>query len=143
MKDSSVVRIDKRILEDIRILSEAENKSMFEFMNELISDGLNRYFCYRSGGAVGVLRNPWIRDGSKGDKEEFRTKLNEVSKIIESAYEQINELGAEWGSLFQVMLFYHDAALYTDDEIEKYEKWWFLHKDMFEVYKSNRKEVNE
>lgn len=58
MNTITSIRIDSELMDTIKIYSEIENVSQTDFINELISDGLENYFLQRSGGAVFTLPNP-------------------------------------------------------------------------------------
>ncbi len=58
MNKITSIRIDSCLLDKIKVYSEIENTSQTDFINTLLSDGLEKYFLQRSGGAVLTLPNP-------------------------------------------------------------------------------------
>ena len=106
MNTITSIRIDSDLLDKIRVYSEIEKTSQTDFINNLLSDGLENYFLQRSGGAVLTLPNP---QHYVIDKE----KAKEVLSILCAAADSIHQLNANLPiPLFAILAFFEQRLFY-------------------------------
>lgn len=106
MNTITSIRIDSELLEKIKVYSEIENCSQTDFINELVADGLEKYFLQRSGGAVFTLPNPQ----NYVIEEE---KAKEALSILCTAADSIHRLNANLPiPLFAILAYFEQRLFY-------------------------------
>ena len=106
MNTITSIRIDSELLEKIKVYSEIENCSQTDFINELVADGLEKYFLQRSGGAVLTLPNPqnYVIDTDKA---------KEALSILCAAADSIHKLHSNLPiPLFAILAYFEQRLFY-------------------------------
>lgn len=106
MNTITSIRIDSELLEKIRVYSEIENCSQTDFINELLADGLEKYFLQRSGGAVLTLPNPqnYVIDAAKA---------KDALSVISAAADTIHNMNANLPiPLFAILAYFEQRLFY-------------------------------
>ena len=111
----TTIRINEETLETIKTYSEAENKSMTDFLNNLLSDALSEYFLKRSGGAVMTIPNPQIEVFNSNDYKEALNILSDAVSKIDSLDVHITPL------LYNILMFFNQRLFYElPEDAEKF-----------------------
>lgn len=106
MNTITSIRINSDLLEKIKMYSEIEGCTQTDFINDLVSDGLDQYLLQRSGGAVLTLPNP---QNYSIDSDKARSALS----ILCAAAESIHNMNANLPlPLFAVLAFYEQRLFH-------------------------------
>ena len=139
MKDNmgntvTTIRIDKSILDAIKVYSEAEQKSQTDFFNELLSIGLRAYFTERSGGGVMFINNPQFETDK--DLKKYETALLKISEAVRVT----SCSGLSITPILYNMLAFYSQRLYSDTprDREQYEKSRTVDSTHAELFGGNR-----
>lgn len=106
MNTITSIRMDSELLGIIKVYSEIENCSQTDFINELLADGLEKYFLQRSGGAVLTLPNPqnYVIDAAKA---------KDALSILSAAADTIHNINANLPiPLFAILAYFQQRLFY-------------------------------
>ena len=117
MNKITSIRIDSELLDKIKVYSEIENTSQTDFINDLLSDALEKYFLQRSGGAVLTLPNP-----QKYIIDDLEAK--EALAILNVAADSIHQLDVNLPiPLYPILAFFEQRLLYElPEDVERFKQ---------------------
>ena len=133
----TTIRINEDTLETIRTYSEVEDKSMTDFLNDLLTEALDEYFLKRSGGAVMTIPNPQIEQFNSDD---YRDALN----ILAEAAAKIGAMNVHITPLLHNLLMYFNQRLFFElpEDVERFKNNLVLDSTQCDAITKNTNSVN-
>jgi hypothetical protein len=113
-KAYTTIRIDKDILENVKIYSEVEGQTQTDFINNMMKEGFKQYFAKRSGGLVMVIPNPGflVEDSNKDMGDNINILADAIHKMGETSLRPI---------IFNLLAFYSQRLFYElNEDVDAY-----------------------